>query len=105
VRWYTAWLEMNRYRPTRVTQRVHRLPDVTRNVGADIHNRVPAAVAQRRVLAGVPVADEPGQLGEQVRPGLAPAEQGHLGPGAQSVLYDGAAHERRTTKNKNSHGR
>jgi hypothetical protein len=61
------------------------------------------AVAQRRVITGVPVTDQPDQAGKQVGSGLAPAEQGHFGLAAQSVLHDGAAHERRTAENKNSH--
>ena len=100
---YTAWLEMNRYRPARLAQRVHGLPDVPRHVAADVHHRVPAAVAQRRVVAGVPVAGQPGHAGEQAGPGPAAAEQGHLGPAAQRVLDDGPADERGPAQHKDPH--
>lgn len=49
---------------------------------------------------------EPGRYaGEQVWPGLPPAEQGHLGSGPQSIRHDGPAYERRTAKNENPHRR
>jgi len=81
------------------------LSDVPGNVTTDIHHRVPAAVAERVVVTRIPVADKPNQFGEQLRPGLSPAEQGHLGTSAHGVLYDGPAHERRAAKNKDSHTR
>jgi hypothetical protein len=86
--------------PGPVPQRVHRLPDVPGYVAADVHDRVPAAVMQRRIVAGVAVADEPRHLGKQVSPGLAPAEQGHLSTSVQDVLDDGTAHERRAAQHK-----
>ncbi|MEU8780200.1 hypothetical protein [Streptomyces sp. NPDC048637] len=86
-----------------VPQRVHRLPDVPWHIAADIHDRVPTALAQRRVVAGVPVTDEPGQPGEQLPPGPPPAEQGHFGAGAQGIIHDGAAHERRPAQYQKPH--
>src|SRR5690242_4143720 len=94
--------------PGPVPEGLHRLPDVARDVAAAVDHRVPAAagpgrVGERRVVAGVPVAGEPGDPGEQVRPGPAPAEQGHLGPGAQGVFGDGAADEGRAAENEDPH--
>src|SRR5579862_5696133 len=89
--------------PDPVAQRVHGLTDITWHVPADIYDRVPASPVQRPVVARVPVADEPGQSGKQVGPGLAPAEQGHLGAGAQGILHDGAAHEGCAAQNQDSH--
>jgi hypothetical protein len=82
---------------------VHRLADVARNVAADVHHRIPDAVAQRGVVAGVPVADKPNDTGEQLGSCLAAAEQSHFGAGAQGVSNDGAANERCTAENKNAH--
>lgn len=79
--------------PGPVPQRVHRLPHMARHIAADIHDRVPTALAQGPVVAGVPVTEEPGHPGEQLRPGLSPAEQRHLGAGAQRLVHNGAAHE------------
>ena len=76
-----------------VAESVHRLLDVTGNIAADIHDRIPAAIAKRSVIARVPVTDEPGHLGEQVGARLAAAEQGHFGSGAQGVRHDGTANE------------
>ena len=89
--------------PGPVAQGVHRLADVARYVAAGVHDRVPAARAQRRIVTGVPVAGQPRHAREQIGPGPAAAEQGHLGPGPQSILNDRAAHERRTAQNQNPH--
>ena len=75
------------------------------NVTADIHDRVPATVAQRRVVAGVAVARQPGEPGEQARAGLAPAEQGHLGTGSRRIFDDGPAHEGRAAQHEQAHDR
>ena len=84
-------------------ERIHRLAHVARDIAADIHDRIPATGAKRRIVAGIPVAGQPRQAREQAGPGLPPAEQGHLGPGPQRVLHDGTAHERRTAENENPH--
>ena len=76
-----------------IAKSVHRLLDVTGNIAADIHDRIPAPVAKRSVIARVPVTDKPGNLGEQVGARLAAAEQGHFGSGAQGVRHDGTANE------------
>lgn len=86
-----------------VTQHVHRLPDVARYVSAHVDHRVPAAVAQRRVVTGVPVAGAPGHLRKQVGAGPAPAENGHLGTRAQGVGHDRPAHERSPAQYENAH--
>ena len=89
--------------PGPLAQRIHHLAHVAGDIAADIHDRIPAAGAKRRIVAGIPVAGQPRQVREQVRRGLPPAEQGHLGPGPQRVLHDGTAHKRRTAKHENPH--
>ena len=89
--------------PGPLPQRIHGLAHVAGDVAADIHDRVPATGAERRVVAGIPVAGQSRQAREQAGPGLPPAEQGHLGSGSQRVLNDGAAHKRRTAKHENPH--
>ena len=84
-------------------ERLRELANVARHVPAGVDDRVPAASAQRPVVAGVPVTDQPRHTREQLGPGLAAPEQGHLGPGPQSILNDRAAHERCTTQNQNPH--
>jgi len=66
--------------PGPVAQRIHRLAHVAGDIPADVNDGIPATGAERRIVAGVPVADQPRQAREQVRPGLPPAEHGHLGP-------------------------
>jgi hypothetical protein len=57
-----------------IAERIHCLRDVPWHVTADVHDRVPAAGVQRRVVTGIPVADAPRDIREQVGAGHAPAE-------------------------------
>jgi hypothetical protein len=61
-------------------------------------------MAQRRIVARVAVADEPGELWEQVGSGPASAEQRYRGPGFQGVGHDGPPDEGRAAQNEDSHG-
>ena len=53
-------------------ERIHRLAHVARDIAADIHDRIPATGAKRRIVAGIPVAGQPRQAREQAGPGLPP---------------------------------
>lgn len=90
--------------PDPVAEHVHRLTDMPRQIPADVGHSVPAALPQRRVVPAVPVPEQPGHAREQLRPGPAPAEEGHVGPGLQGGVDDGAAHERGAAEYEYAHG-
>src|SRR6266567_3873852 len=79
-------------------------PDLPRQVGVDVHGRVPLAVAQRReVGVAVTVAEHMGGPGKQAGASAATVIQGDVVPGVNGGLGDVPADERGAAHDQDPH--
>src|SRR5690606_1341161 len=88
-----------------VGERGHGLPDVPRDVRADVDDGIPGAVRKRGVVAGLPVAAAPFGSREQFWPGTSTVEQGDLVTAIEGVPDDRATDETGAPEDEYAHGR